>query len=211
MVFDVNLFTDTLREFEIDLTKMPLGRLSRAQVLKAYRVLTELQQILEKGQDGQVQPVLKIEREVESKRFKKDIGNLHLLWHGSRLSNYVGILSQGLRISPPEAPVTGYMFGKGIYFADMVTKSANYCYVMNGQGLLLLCEVALGDIQEEKNGREIKKPKRGKNSVKGIGGTVPNSDEFENLNGATIPFVVYDEAQIRLKYLVSVKIGSTLL
>jgi Poly(ADP-ribose) polymerase catalytic domain len=34
---------------------------------------------------------------------------------------------QGLRIAPPEAPVTGYMFGKGIYFADMVSKSANYC------------------------------------------------------------------------------------
>ena len=36
-----------------------------------------------------------------------------LLWHGSRLTNFVGILSQGLRIAPPEAPVTGYMFGKG--------------------------------------------------------------------------------------------------
>ena len=32
-----------------------------------------------------------------------------LLWHGSRLSNWVGILSQGLCIAPPEAPVTGYM------------------------------------------------------------------------------------------------------
>ncbi len=34
----------------------------------------------------------------------------------------VGILSKGLLIAPPEAPVTGYMFGKGLYFADMVTK-----------------------------------------------------------------------------------------
>ena len=32
-----------------------------------------------------------------------------LLWHGSRLTNWVGILNQGLRIAPPEAPVTGYM------------------------------------------------------------------------------------------------------
>lgn len=32
-----------------------------------------------------------------------------LLWHGSRLSNWVGILSKGLRVAPPEAPVTGYM------------------------------------------------------------------------------------------------------
>ena len=38
------------------------------------------------------------------------------------------------------------MFGKGIYFADMVSKSANYCYAnpSNPYGLLLLCEVALG-------------------------------------------------------------------
>lgn len=31
---------------------------------------------------------------------------------GSRASNFGGILSQGLRIAPPEAPVNGYMFGK---------------------------------------------------------------------------------------------------
>ena len=60
------------------------------------------------------------------KAFKK-LHNRMLLWHGSRTSNFAGILSQGLRIAPPEAPVTGYMFGKGIYFADMVSKSANYC------------------------------------------------------------------------------------
>ena len=32
-----------------------------------------------------------------------------LLWHGSRLSNWSSILAQGLKIAPPEAPVTGYM------------------------------------------------------------------------------------------------------
>lgn len=49
----------------------------------------------------------------------------------------------GLRIAPPEAPVTGYMFGKGVYFADMFSKSANYCYANAGanDGVLLLCEV----------------------------------------------------------------------
>jgi poly [ADP-ribose] polymerase len=49
----------------------------------------------------------------------------------------------GLRIAPPEAPVTGYMFGKGVYFADMFSKSANYCYASetSRSGVLLLCEV----------------------------------------------------------------------
>lgn len=31
---------------------MPLGRLSREHILKAYKVLTELQQVLEKQQSG---------------------------------------------------------------------------------------------------------------------------------------------------------------
>jgi len=40
------------------------------------------------------------------------------------------------------------MFGKGIYFADMVSKSANYCHTSKSSptGLLLLCEVALGNM-----------------------------------------------------------------
>ncbi|KAG7173784.1 poly [ADP-ribose] polymerase 1-like 2, partial [Homarus americanus] len=47
-------------------------------------------------------------KEAEYEKFK-DVGNRMLLWHGSRLSNWAGILSQGLRIAPPEAPSTGYM------------------------------------------------------------------------------------------------------
>ena len=82
----------------------------------------------------------------ESSRFKpfKQLDR-QLLWHGSRTSNYAGILSTGLRIAPPEAPVTGYMFGKGLYFADMVSKSANYTHAskQNPTGLMLLCDVAL--------------------------------------------------------------------
>lgn len=97
-----------------------------------------------------VMEAFKITRRGEAKRFKpfSKFKNRMLLWHGSRLTNYVGILSQGLRIAPPEAPVTGYMFGKGVYFADMVSKSANYCWTshQNPIGLMLLCEVALGDM-----------------------------------------------------------------
>lgn len=51
-----------------------------------------------------------------------------LLWHGSKISNFMGILAQGLKgiyyilnilVAPPWAFNTGTMFGKGIYFADM--------------------------------------------------------------------------------------------
>lgn len=97
--------------------------------------------------------IFRIERDGESDRFEKSkfakVGdkNRRLLWHGSRTTNYGGILSQGLRIAPPEAPVNGYAFGKGVYMADMSSKSANYCLsgMSGGTGLLLLCEAELGN------------------------------------------------------------------
>ena len=51
--------------------------------------------------------VYRLEREGEETRFKKleeGKSDRRLLWHGSRSTNYGGILSQGLRIAPPEAP-----------------------------------------------------------------------------------------------------------
>ncbi|OHF01880.1 hypothetical protein CORC01_02758 [Colletotrichum orchidophilum] len=104
------------------------------------------------GHSYKIQDIFRIERQGEVERFEKSEfssikSDRRLLWHGSRVTNYGGILSQGLRIAPPEAPVSGYMFGKGIYLADMSSKSANYCasYNSGGQALLLLCEAELGD------------------------------------------------------------------
>ncbi|KAF6828954.1 hypothetical protein CPLU01_08184 [Colletotrichum plurivorum] len=103
------------------------------------------------GINYKVQQIFRIERKGELDRFQNNkmtvSSDRRLLWHGSRVTNFGGILSQGLRIAPPEAPATGYMFGKGIYLADMSTKSANYCaaYHSNGEALLLLCEAELGD------------------------------------------------------------------
>ncbi|KAJ6438183.1 integral membrane family protein [Purpureocillium lavendulum] len=99
-----------------------------------------------------VQNIFRIERRGEALRLEESKfagipSDKRLLWHGSRVTNFGGILSQGLRIAPPEAPVSGYMFGKGIYLADMSSKSAGYCcsYNSNGHALLLLCEAELGD------------------------------------------------------------------
>ena len=59
-------------------------------------------------------------RKGESSRFKpfSKLPNRKLLWHGSRVTNMAGILSQGLRIAPPEAPVTGIIT---IFIVIMVT------------------------------------------------------------------------------------------
>lgn len=42
LIFDVDSMKKTMLEFEIDLKKMPLGKLSKKQIESAYKVLTEL-------------------------------------------------------------------------------------------------------------------------------------------------------------------------
>ena len=82
-----------------------------------------------------------------NKKFNpKGLKNVKLLWHGTRFTNYVGILSRGIQISPPEVPRSGGLFGKGIYFADFISKAFPYCrsYMGDGSGLLILGQVALG-------------------------------------------------------------------
>ena len=98
-----------------------------------------------------VEDIFRIERDGENDRFRNSKfgqrkGDRRLLWHGSRSTNFGGILSQGLRIAPPEAPASGYMFGKGVYLADISSKSAHYTayHQSNNTGLLLLCEAELG-------------------------------------------------------------------
>lgn len=133
--------------------------------------------------------------------------NRKLLWHGSRTTNFSGILSQGLRIAPPEAPVNGYMFDKGIYLADIATKSANYCCAYNSgnTGLLLLCEAQLGDPMLELTGADYHAAtnckKAGKLATKGLGLTAPKTWEDagvvnDNLKGVMMPKVTGNEKNI---------------
>jgi len=148
-----------------------------------------------------------------------------LLWHGSRLCNFVGILNQGLRVAPPEAPMTGYLFGKGIYFADRIQKSAPFCLPskQNTTGLLLLSDVALGSSYEVKKPEYIEKLPEGKSSTLVLSKKIPDpakadlGDEQVIIpTGPAIPtdhtdvfvedqeYVVYNPQQT-IRYLVQVK------
>ncbi|KAI4364087.1 hypothetical protein MLD38_020224 [Melastoma candidum] len=177
----------------------------------------------------ELEEVFSLEREGESDKYaphRQSIGNRMLLWHGSRLTNFVGILSQGLRIAPPEAPATGYMFGKGVYFADMVSKSAQYCFTdkKNPVGLMLLSEVALGEMYELKNAKYMDKPPKGKHSTKGLGKTIPRESEYVKWKDDMIvpcgkpvsskvkaselmynEYIVYDTSQVKMQYLLKVR------
>lgn len=177
----------------------------------------------------EVVDVFKIDNPVQSSQYT-DLGNKMLLWHGSRLTNFVGILSQGLRIAPPEAPVTGYMFGKGVYFADISSKSANYCYPTRSKntGFVLLCEVSLGKTNDLLAADyDADKLPKGCNSTKGLGKIAPSAEGYETLpDGVVVPsgipsdtgvensegytlnyneYVVYDVKQVRSRFLVQLK------
>lgn len=193
-----------------------------------------------------IEDIFRIERKGEFDRletssyatlgFKSD---RRLLWHGSRCSNFGGILSQGLRIAPPEAPASGYMFGKGVYLADMSSKSANYCasHTSGGTALLLLCEAELGRPSLKLTNADYTAGERAKEqgciSTWGVGKTAPQvwkdaSCIHPNLKGVMMPdvqslppdatkepnayllyneYIVYDVAQIRLRYLLRVRMS----
>lgn len=170
-----------------------------------------------------VDEIFRVTRSVEEERWEqagwaKHAGdNRKLLWHGSRTTNFGGILSQGLRIAPPEAPVNGYMFDKGVYLADIVSKSANYCCAQvgyfsgilnflcltilqssNNTGLLLLCETQLGDPMLELTDADynaaLKCKQQGRLATKGIGKTAPIDWEdasvvHKRMKGVTMPKV----------------------
>ncbi|KAL2754805.1 hypothetical protein ACRALDRAFT_1077052 [Sodiomyces alcalophilus JCM 7366] len=197
-----------------------------------------------------VEQIFRVERAGERKRFEEHEKDMTtrpglaakterlLLWHGSRATNYGGILSQGLRIAPPEAPVTGYMFGKGIYLADMSSKSVNYCVpsLSDNTALLLLCEAEVGDPMQQlihANGSAGDEAKRkGLLATWGQGRMGPRewrdaSCVHPSLEGVKMPdvsvepgdtnvagaglwyneYIVYNVSQVRLRYLLRVKIS----
>ena len=102
-----------------------------------------------------------------------------------------------MKIAPPEAPTTGFMFGKGCYFADMFQKSLSYS-AGNKSKLLLLCEVALGKQLKKYRAEYIEKLDNRYNSVKGCGS---NGPDFRNKSIVTPqgfqlplgPAIKYDE------------------
>lgn len=207
--------------------------------------------------------VFAVNRRGEDERFRPflQLENRTLLWHGSGLVNFNGILSSGLRIAPPGADVSGYALGKGIYFADSFAKSYGYCRDFQGSfgflggGLsqshysrnkkqavnsptkcLLLCEVALGTSYLAHRFEYMERAKDGTHSTKAVGSSAPDPKKvLTTPNGVIIPngsivnvpvpndwkplpppapqnyhcasnneFVIYDEGQCRMKYLVEV-------
>eukprot|EP01087_Luapelamoeba_hula_P019447 TRINITY_DN6446_c0_g1_i1.p1 TRINITY_DN6446_c0_g1~~TRINITY_DN6446_c0_g1_i1.p1 ORF type:complete len:619 (+),score=162.67 TRINITY_DN6446_c0_g1_i1:33-1859(+) len=52
LIFDLNMFQKTMEDFNIDLKKMPLGKLSKTQIAKGHKVLEKIESVLRTGARG---------------------------------------------------------------------------------------------------------------------------------------------------------------
>lgn len=192
-----------------------------------------------KGHDGsgfnfgmRVREVFELRRQDETEdypgKWKKE-ANRWLLWHGSRLSNWCGIIRNGLRIAPKEAPSTGYRLGKGIYLADTVSKSGSYCFTdsANSTGVMLLGEAALGRQWQTLQDKYMEEPEPGFDSTYALGQVAPDpaaTVKIEGLYGSEVSvpvgepkrtshkksnfthdeLVVYDVKQVSMRYVLIV-------
>jgi poly [ADP-ribose] polymerase len=103
------------------------------------------------GTTDKVLNILEVRLGSDRPRYEScSVGNEVELYHGSRNCNLMGLMNKGLLIAPPSAPVSGYMFDRGIYLADASTKSINYSlYSFPGMGhvnncFLLICKAKIG-------------------------------------------------------------------
>jgi len=169
--------------------------------------------------------VYRIEKPVQDTNLFESVNNHKLLFHGSRMANFMGILSEGLRIPRPSQVSNGSTLGRGLYFADAVSKSYNYTYSneTDHTGFMVLCEVALGNPHVVYGCCDKDYVDPGYNSRWAKGNSTTNEQEYVTLPnsqvvvpcGNIIPnpeavhstflyneFVIYNTQQYRFRYLI---------
>ncbi|ATZ80272.1 putative poly ADP-ribosyl transferase [Bodo saltans virus] len=169
--------------------------------------------------------------------YTKNMNNKMLLFHGSPIANWCSIIKNGLLLDPSKlgVKITGKMFGYGIYWANSITKSFQYCIssfshnsaVSSGKvAVLAIGEVALGDpldlYHADFNMSYDKLSKIKKQSTWAKGASAPESDTV--IDNVIIPngklkkrsidksysllydeFIIYNANQYKIKYLIVVK------
>ncbi|KAL6051688.1 Poly [ADP-ribose] polymerase [Balamuthia mandrillaris] len=162
----------------------------------------------EGNDDIEINNIFAVKREVEHLRWKEAnadaIGNNKLLYHGSRISNWVGILSRGLLMPKSIETLGGKrtdygLLGGGLYFGGQASTSAQYTSAgKKGTRFLLLHTVALGRIKQlTKITPGLTAPPAGYDSVQGMSRKHGVESDFKDDE-----FVVYSLGQQREEYLV---------
>ncbi|UJR38079.1 hypothetical protein I4U23_030760 [Adineta vaga] len=57
LIFDTDMFRDALKTYDIDVKKMPLGKLSKSQIAKGFEVLEELEAVMENKKKGSINEI----------------------------------------------------------------------------------------------------------------------------------------------------------
>lgn len=52
LIFDTDMFKEALKTYDIDVKKMPLGKLSKSQIAKGFEILEELEAVMESKKKG---------------------------------------------------------------------------------------------------------------------------------------------------------------
>ena len=151
-----------------------------------------------------VKNIYSLKREQEWNNFTANIDNQRLLFHGSRIKNWVGILSRGILL--PKIVVSlgvnrtdaGWL-GSGIYFGDASCTSSFYTSPgKKGTRFMALARVALGKMKDyRKITYGISEPPPGYDSCHGVRNKAGQPSEF-----ADDEYVIYRGQQQRLEYLV---------
>ncbi|KAL7332977.1 hypothetical protein PS15p_201946 [Mucor circinelloides] len=164
-----------------------LRSMSPSEDLNEYQLVSNYMNSTSKSKFEMVH-LFAVNRADEATRFRpfEKEANRKLLWHGSRVGNFMGILKQGLRATPRTSSKNGALLGDGIYFADTFSKSLNYSKENFGSHrsvyrLMLLCEVSLG--KEKVYGEKTNEEEEEYDSMKGSGQNIPDPEN-----------AVYDES-----------------
>jgi poly [ADP-ribose] polymerase 2/3/4 len=157
-----------------------------------------------KSKSIKIQRIYTLKRDNEWNNFTANIGNQRLLFHGSRIKNWVGILSRGILL--PKIVVSlgvnrtdaGWL-GNGIYFGDAACTSSFYTTPgKKGTRFMALARVGLGKMKEyRKITYGISEPPPGFDSCHGVRNKAGTPSEFSDDE-----YVIYRAQQQRLEYLV---------
>jgi len=141
------------------------------------------------GTTDKVLNILEVKLGADRDRYNKcTIGNEMELYHGSRNCNLLGLMNKGLLIAPPSAPVSGYMFDRGVYLADASTKSINYSlYSFPGMGHVTNCFLL---ICKSKIGKQKKLQHSDYNASKYC---IGKSAKFDSVMGCKGPSLIHNE------------------
>jgi poly [ADP-ribose] polymerase len=157
-----------------------------------------------KSKSIKVKNVFTLKRGGEWGDFKEDIHNHRHLFHGSRIKNWVGILSRGILMPKLVVSMGGTRtdagwLGNGIYFGDAACTSGYYTSPgKKGTRFMAIARVALGNMKEfTKITYGITAPPAGFHSCHGVRNKPGVQSQF-----ADDEYVVYDPRQQRLEYLV---------